>query len=148
MTDTRVANPSIAERTRSIDVGGPVVATHFLNDIAGFVLGEEGLVLADSNGETRRVDAHAGAILTSAGGESRIITGGDDGRVLATGPEGKSALVATDAKRRWIDQVAQGPDNAVAWSAGKQVFAKTAKCEDRSFDAPSSPGGLASSLRG
>ena len=142
MTDTRVANPSITERTRSIEVGGPVVAVHFLNDIAGFVLGEEGLVLAEGSGETRRVDAHAGAILTSAADESRIITGGDDGRVLATGADGKPTVVATDAKRRWIDRVAQGPDSAIAWSAGKQVFVKTGKGEERSFDAPSSPGGL------
>ena len=69
MTDTRVANPSIAERTRSIEVGGPVVAVHFLNDLAGFVLGEEALVLAESNGETRRVDVHAGAILASVADE-------------------------------------------------------------------------------
>ena len=69
MSDTRVANPSIAERTRDIDVGGPVVAVHFLNDIAGFVLSEEALVLAESTGETRRVDLHAGAILTSAADE-------------------------------------------------------------------------------
>ena len=100
MSDTRVANPSITERTRSIDVGGPVVAVHFLNDIASFVLGEEGLVLTESNSETRRVDVHAGAILTSAADETRIITGGDDGRVLATGADGKSTVVATDAKRR------------------------------------------------
>jgi WD40 repeat protein len=148
VSDTRVANPSIAERTRSIEVGGPVVAVHFLSDLAAFVLSEEALVLAESNGETRRVDVHTGAILTSAADETRIITGGDDGRVLATGADGKSALVAADAKRRWIDQVGQGPDNAVAWSAGKQVFAKTPKGEARSFDAPSSPGGLAFAPKG
>jgi WD40 repeat protein len=148
VTDTRAANPSIVERTRSIEVGGPVVAVHFLKDIAGFVLGEEVLVLAEGNGETRRIDAHAGAILTSTGDESQIITGGDDGRVLATGADGKSTVIATDAKRRWIDRVAQGPDGAVAWSAGKQVFVKTAKGEERSFDAASSPGGVAFAPKG
>ena len=148
MTDARVANPSIAERTRSIDVGGPVVAVHFLNEVAGFVLGEEALVLADASGQTRRVDLHAGALLTSSADESRILTGGDDGRVLAIGADGTPIVIATDAKRRWIDQVAGGPDKAVAWSAGKQVFARTGKGEERSFEAPSSVGGLAFTPKG
>src|SRR3974377_621693 len=72
VTDARVANPSIAERTRSIDVGGPVVAVHFFNEMAVFLLSEEACVLADANGQTRRVDLHAGAILTSTAHESRI----------------------------------------------------------------------------
>jgi WD40 repeat protein len=148
VTDARAANPSIVERTRSIDTGGPVVAVHFLNDLAGFVLGEEALVLADADGGTRRIDLHAGAILTSTGEAARIITGGDDGRVIATSADGTPTVIATDAKRRWIDQVAGGPDGAVAWSAGKQVFAKTGKGEERSFDAPSSPGGLAFAPKG
>ena len=35
--------------------------------------------------------------------------------------------LATDAKRRWIDRVALGPDGAVAWSAGKKAFVRTAQ---------------------
>jgi WD40 repeat protein len=148
VTDARVANPSIAERTRSIEVGGPVVAVHFLGDVPGFVLGEEAVVFADAGGQTRRVDLHAGAILTSTTDETRIITGGDDGQVRAIGADGTPTVIATDAKRRWIDQVAGGSDTAIAWSAGKEVFARTGKGEERSFEAPSSVGGLAFAPKG
>ncbi len=148
MTDARVANPSIVERTRSMDVGGPVVAVHFLNESPCFVLGEEAVVLADADGQTRRADLHAGAILTSTADASCIITGGDDGRMVALAADGTSTVIANDAKRRWIDQVASGPDGAVAWSAGKQVFVKTARGEERNFEAPSSVGGLAFAPKG
>ena len=48
-----------------------------------------------------------------------MVTGGDDGKVVATDAKGDDPAVATDTKRRWIDHVAAGPDGAVAWSAGK-----------------------------
>jgi len=54
---------------------------------------------------------------------------------------GSSRVLATDAKHRWIDHVALGPDGAVAWSAGKTAFVQAK--ELRSFEAPSTVGGLA-----
>jgi WD40 repeat protein len=89
----------------------------------------------------RRTAAHSGAILSSAADESRIVTGGDDGKVVATGMNGTS-VIAVDSGRRWIDHVAIAPDGAVAWSAGKQAFARAAKGLERSLDVPSTVGGL------
>jgi WD40 repeat protein len=54
----------------------------------------------------------------------------------------------TDAKRRWIDCVALHPDGAVAWSAGKSAFVLSGKNEIKSFDAPSTVGGLAFAPKG
>ena len=62
--------------------------------------------------------------------------------------QGESETLATDAKHRWIDRVALGPDGAVAWSAGKQAFVRNAKGEVKSLDLPSSAGGLAFSPKG
>ena len=57
-------------------------------------------------------------------------------------------MLATDAKRRWIDNVALHPDGAVAWSAGKTAFVRSGKSEEKSFDAPSTVGGLAFAPKG
>ena len=75
------------------------------------------------------------------------MTGGDDGKVIATDAGGVSQPLATDARRRWIDRVALGPDGAVGWSAGKTAYVKTAKGE-KSLDVPSSVGGLAFAPKG
>ena len=123
--------PSVVERTRAVTAGAPVVAVHFLGRTAAFVLGEEAVVLvADKGGETP-LALHGGGILSAATDGVSVVTGGDDGKVFVTDAKGESRLVATDAKRRWIDHVAAGPDGAVAWSAGKQAFAQAGKSETR-----------------
>ena len=69
-----------------------MVAAHFLGDTAVFVLGEEIAAAGAARRRARaRVVAHAGAILISAADGSRIITGGDDGKVRATAADGASA---------------------------------------------------------
>jgi WD40 repeat protein len=159
--------PSVVERTRPIAViGGGIVDAHFLGGTVGFVLGDEAIVLASPDGETRRVAAHGGAILASAADGARIVSGGDDGRIVAIEANGKTSLLASDPKHRWIDHIALGPDGAVAWSAGKSAFAKgkdlhtknlranDSRTEDlhtkdlhtkdlRTVEAPSTVGGLA-----
>src|SRR5690349_19964899 len=113
---------SVVERTRPISVDGAIVAAHFLGHTAAFVLGEEALVLAAPDGEPRRVAAHAGAILDTAADDRRVITAGDDGKVVATDVEGASKVLASHPKRRWIDYLALAPEAVVAWSAGKTAY--------------------------
>ncbi len=135
---------SVVDRTRPVTVDGGIVAAHFLGHTVAFVLGEEGLVLAPSDGQPRRIAVHAGAILASAADGSRVVSGGDDGKIVATGADGASGVVASDPKARWIDHVALGPDDVIAWSAGKTAYvqAKPDK-EPRAFEARSTVGGLA-----
>src|SRR5216684_1615368 len=73
---------------------------------------------------------------------------GDDGKLVALDAKGEVALIATDPKRRWIDNVALHPDGAVAWSAGKTAFVRGGKGEEKSFDVPSTVGGLAFAPKG
>jgi WD40 repeat protein len=148
VTDARVGTPTIAERIRRHDAGATVVAAHFIGDIAVLVLGEEALLLAGPDGDPRRIAVHGGAILASACDDERIVTGGDDGQVVATTADGVCAPIARDPKHRWIDHVAIGPDGAVAWSAGKAAFVRTPKGDERSMEAPSSVGGLAFAPKG
>jgi len=141
MSDTRSDTVSVVERTRPVTAGGAVIATHFLGRIATFVLGEETIVFAEPDAEPRRVALHDGAILATAADNERIVSGGDDGKLIATDAKGENRTLASDPKHRWIDHVALGPNGAVAWSAGKTAFVQGE--ELREFEAPSTVGGLA-----
>ena len=147
MSDTPAPIPSLADHVRHIDTGAPVVGVHFFGATPVFVLGEEHLLFAPESGE-QRVKVHAGAILASASEATRIVSGGDDGKLVATNAAGEHEVIATDDKRRWIDQVALGPDGAVAWSAGKTAHVRTGKGELRAFEAPSTVAGLAFAPKG
>jgi WD40 repeat protein len=129
------------DRTRPVAAGAAIFAAHFLGHTAVFVLGEEAMVFAAAQGEPRRVAVHSGAILATAADGARIVSGGDDGRVVAADASGETRILATDAKHRWIDHVACGPDGAAAWSAGKSAFVQAK--ELRELEAPSTVGGLA-----
>jgi WD40 repeat protein len=149
MTDARTDTASIVERIRPVAAGGPVVSIHFIEDEAVFVLGEETLLFWRDT-EERRVAVHAGGILGAASDGERIVTGGDDGKVIATDRKGEPQTIATDARRRWIDRVAVTADG-VAWSVGKQAFVLPARSKDkaaRAIDLPSSAGGLAFAPKG
>jgi WD40 repeat protein len=145
MSDTRGDTVSVVERTKPVAAGGGVIAAHFLGRTAAFVLGEEALVLAAPDGEPQRIAVHGGAILTSAADGESVVSGGDDGKLIATDVNGESRTLVSDPKQRWIDHVAFGPDGALAWSAGKTAFVqgKDRQKELRQFEAPSTVGGLA-----
>jgi WD40 repeat protein len=132
---------SVVDRTRPITIDGGIVGAHFLGRTAAFVLGEEAIVLAPPEGEPRRVAVHDGGILDTATDGKRIVSSGDDGKIVATGGDGVSSVLASDPKRRWIDHIALGPDGVIAWSAGKTAYVQAK--ELRSFEAPSTVGGLA-----
>ena len=149
MSDTTTPLPSLADRVRPIDAGdGAIVGVHFLRSVPVFVLGEEALLFAPRDEAPRRVAVHAGGILVSASDGERIVTGGDDGTLVSTDAAGEHRVLATDDKKRWIDQVALGPDGAVAWSAGKIAHVLTKKGEARTFEAPSTVAGLAFAPKG
>ncbi|GAB1715101.1 MAG: WD-40 repeat-containing protein [Nitrobacter sp.] len=139
---------TVGERVRPLAIGTPVAAVYFIGDRAAFVGDEETITLVSGDGEKVAATVHGGAILSSISDGKRIITGGDDGKVVALDMKGESSVLVTDAKRRWIDNVAVHPDGAIAWSVGKTAFVRGAKGEDKSIDAPSSVGGLAFAPKG
>jgi WD40 repeat protein len=147
MTQSSPDTASVVERTRHCKADAAIVGVHFLADSAVFVLGEEALLLV-RDGESARVPIHGGAILSSAADGERVVTGGDDGKVMATDAEGASTSFAADPKHRWIDHVAVGPSRAVAWSAGKQTFVRSAKGAEHIFEAPSTVGALTFAPKG
>jgi WD40 repeat protein len=131
---TESAN-SLTQHVQPLETGEQVAAAAFLG-------GEPALALADGRvrlGE-RVIGAHEGAILSVALDGERLITGGDDGRVVAISPEGEAETLA-DEKGRWIDALA-ARDGAVAWSSGKTVRARDAKGVVKTWTAPTTARGL------
>src|SRR6266700_4357230 len=148
MTDTAPNTPSVVERTRAVTAGAPVVGIHFLDRAAAFVLGEEAVLLVSGKDDEKRLAVHVGGILSSASDGVWVITGGDDGKVFVTGAKGDSKRVAADAKHRWIDHVATGPDGAIAWSAGKSAYVMAGKGDPKTIEVQSTVGGLAFAPKG
>jgi WD40 repeat protein len=146
--DNSASIASVIDRVRPVKIGMPVTSVHFLGDSAAFVGAEENVFVVGGVGEVSPVAVHGGGILCAASDGGRIVMGGDDGKLVALSASGEVALIATDAKRRWIDNVALHPDGAVAWSAGKTAFVRSGKGEEKSLDAPSTVGGLAFAPKG
>src|SRR5450631_26110 len=134
--DNSASIVSMTDRVRPLSIGMPVTSVHFLGPRAAFVGAEENVALVGEDGEIAKVAVHNAGMLCAAGDGSRLLIGGDDGRVVALDAKGDSVLLATDPKRRWIDNVALYGDGAVAWSAGKTAFIRSIKGEEKSFDAP------------
>ena len=139
---------SVTDKVRAIAIGAPLTAVHFLGDNAAFVGAEENVFIVGAGGEVSPVSVHGGGILCAASDGARLVMGGDDGKLVALDAKGEVALLATDTKRRWIDNVALHPDGAVAWSAGKTAYVRSGKNEDKTLDAPSTVGGLAFAPKG
>src|ERR1700712_1961330 len=92
---------SVTDKVRTVAIGAPVIAVHFLGDKAAFVGAEENVALVSSTGDISRVAAHSGGILCVASDGTRIVMGGDDGKLVSLDATGDVATLATDPKRRW-----------------------------------------------
>jgi len=146
--DNSASIASVTEQVRPIKIGAAVSSVHFLGERAAFVGAEEKVFLVNEASEISPVAVHGGGILCAAADGTRLVLGGDDGKLVGLDGNGEVKLVATDPKRRWIDNVALHADGAVAWSAGKTAFIRSGKYEEKSFDAPSTVGGLAFAPKG
>jgi WD40 repeat protein len=146
--ENSVSIVSVTDRVRPLAIGMAVTSVHFLGDTAAFVGAEESVALVSGAAEISQVAVHGGGILCAASDGMRIVMGGDDGKLVALDAQSEVALLATDPKRRWIDNVALHADGAVAWSAGKTAFIRSGKGEEKSLDVSSTVGGLAFAPKG
>jgi WD40 repeat protein len=142
---------SLAARVQPLAAGAHVCAAAFLGPVGLLALGDGTALRCDTKaaGKTaERVVLHPdGAILVAARAGKRLVTGGDDGRVIALAAGGTPEEIFCE-NGRWIDALAGRDDGALAWSCGKQVFARDAHGALKSFAAPSSVRGLAFAPKG
>ncbi|WP_375460853.1 WD40 repeat domain-containing protein [uncultured Enterovirga sp.] len=141
--------PSLADAVTSLDTGSEVTGVGWLNDTAAFALADGHVLLAKADGASHRSLAHPdGAILVAACDGKRLLTGGDDGRVAATGPDGATAVVAEAKGGAWIDALALHASGAFAYAAGRVVMARDDKGRTKTIEAPSTVRGLAFAPKG
>jgi WD40 repeat protein len=145
--DTVTKPVSLREHVVPVAAGEHVVAVHWLKATLALAL-SDGRVLRWREGEVETVDAHAGGILCACSDGERLITGGDDGRVVATAADGMPAELARDEKRRWIDAVTLSASGSLAWNSGRSVHARDDKGRLKSLDVASTPQGLVFAPKG
>jgi WD40 repeat protein len=104
------------------DFSAHVVGTAFLGETPVFALadGEIALGLGDTIKKTRAHEDSLLAFAAAPDGKS-IITTSDDGRVVRTSADGATSVLA-EKKGKWIDQVACGPQGAIAFAAGRMAW--------------------------
>src|SRR5271168_5537437 len=113
------ATSSLIQHARLFDAGAHVVAAAFVDGAPTLALAD-GIVLIGDPQEQKRVVVYPdAAMLTAISDGKRLLTGGDDGRVVAVRADGSVEGIA-DEKGRWIDALALR-GKACAWSVGKQV---------------------------
>ncbi len=135
------ATDSLTSAVTPVAAGAPVVAAAFLNDTPALACADGRVLLIDSGGP-RAVAAHEDAgLLVAASDGRRLVTGGDDGRVVSIDAQGAVATLAEEPG--WIDAVALRDDGALAWTCGRTVRARPARGETKSLALPSTSRGLA-----
>ena len=134
---------------RRLALGASVTAAHWVGDEAMFALGDGAVLAAPREGETRRIEAHDGAILSAAlhPDGKRLLTGGDDGRLNAIAHSGELQTIAE--LRKWIDHVvASSVSGVIVAGVGKEAMVFREGREAHRFAYPSTIGGLALDAKG
>ena len=143
-----LSTASLTSHVVAIAPGDLAVAAPWMGELPCLALAD-GHVALIRDGDVHRVAAHPeGGVLVAAGGPARLVTGGDDGRVVETRADGSCRELAVAANSAWIDAIALHGDGAVAFSAGRNVVARDAKGREKTFQAPSTARGLAFAPKG
>ncbi len=129
-----------------------VVAAHANGRLFGVGFGDGAVRLVDSenvDANPTTIAAHTGAVLSLAPDIDAgfFLTGGDDGKVMRSGPPAVSELIAEE-KGRWIDHVtAHAASGTRVYSVGKEATV-LAKKGTRKLKHPTGVGGLAINPKG
>lgn len=145
----RGVTPLVYENGRRLALGASASAVHWIGDEALFALGDGAVLAAAQSGDTRRIEAHDGVILSSARHPDgkRLITGGDDGKLNAVARDGAVETIAS--LRKWVDHVVANPtSNVIVAGIGNQAVVFKAGAEIHRFEYPSTLGGLALDAKG
>ena len=129
-----------------LDIDGHCIAAVFLNDVPHFAFADGAVHRLDNGHKTVQAnDGLLAAAYDDANG--RLITGGEDGKVFSVKPQGVVEELAA-AGRKWISSVAAGPQEAVAYGAGKSAFVRFKDGKVKEFQHPRTVEGLAFAPRG
>ncbi len=138
---------SLSENVAAIHADAHVTALGWLKGALALGLGD-GTVLLARGEEINSVAAHPDAgLLVGVSDGDRFVTGGDDGRVVATAPDGSTANLA-ETKGAWIDSLALNKGGAFAYGAGKRVIVRDEKGREKILDLASAARGITFAPKG
>ena len=124
------------------DLEAFVVAAAWCGQTPAFGLGDGRLVLAD----WRDTQPHDGAVLALAASPTGFLTGGDDGALNRTSPDGSTEAIARFGSK-WVEQVA-AHGSIVAAGIGKAAHVFDGPTKLKQLDHPSTVTGLAFDAKG
>lgn len=128
-----------------LDIDGHCIAAVFLAGVPHFALADGTIHRLDHGHKTLAVhDGLLSATIDLTG--SRLITGGEDGKVCATA--GNRSEVLAEAGRKWISSVAAGPQGSIAYATGRTAFVRFSDGKTKEFQHPRTVEGLAFSPKG
>jgi len=145
----RGVTAQVYENGRRLALGAGSSTVHWIGDEALFSLSDGSVAIAARVGETRRIQAHDGVILSAAlhPDGKRIVTGGDDGAIRTVSPDG--GIVTLAELRKWIDHLTtNAASGVIVASVGKDAVVFRNDAEAHRFCHPSSVGGLALDAKG
>ena len=143
------ASTQLEREGLSLDTGAPVTGTVVVGSSIAAGLGDGTILIFEPDRPPKVVEAHHGAVLciTADPETNSIFTGGDDGRFLKTSLDGTMEEIASFGSR-WVDCVAAGP-KLFACSSGKTATVwSDSDTQPRTFEHPSTVGGLAFDAKG
>jgi WD40 repeat protein len=104
--------------------------------------------LADGTVHTGAASARAhDAMLAAAAEREALLTSGEDGRICRTDRSGRPSEIAV-LPRKWISCIARGPQDAIAFAAGRSVWLRLSDGELRELRHPRAVAGVAFSPDG
>lgn len=129
-----------------LDIDGHVLAVEFLRDTP-FFANAAGTIHRLAGGE-QVTEAHQGLLSCIRDPYSdSLITGGEDGKVLRIAADG-SVTVLAETPRKWITQLAAGPQSAVAYAYSKSTFVRQADGSTKEFTEDRTVEGIAFAPKG
>jgi WD40 repeat protein len=145
----RGVTAQVYETGRRLAIGAGATAVHWIGSETLFSLTDGTVLAAAREGETRRIAAHDGMILSAAlhPDGKRLVTGGDDGAVRTVSPNGEIATLGE--VRKWVDHLAtSAASGVIVAGVGKEAVVFKGDKESHRFAHPSTIGGLALDAKG
>ncbi|EBU7498066.1 WD40 repeat domain-containing protein, partial [Salmonella enterica subsp. enterica serovar Typhi] len=129
-----------------LDLDGHCVAAVFVANAPFFAMADGAIHRLDHGHKTE--NAHDGLLCAAAALDGKsLISGGEDGKVVATAADGSTTTLA-EIGRKWITSIAAGPQGAVTFGSGRKAFVRCADGKQKDYDHPRSVEGVAFAPKG
>jgi WD40 repeat protein len=129
-----------------LDLEGHCVTAAFIGGVPFFALADGAVHWLDHGQKTAK--PHDGLLTAVADpAKSRLLTGGEDGKVAAIGVDGTVETLA-EVGRKWVTSIAAGPQGAIAFASGRNAYVRFADGKVKEFLHPRSVEDLAFSPKG